>query len=85
MYNRKGAGWLCGQFRVDTGGIIMKKTWTAREFETMLRKNGFEYARCNGDHKIFKRNGRVITINVRGNGLNRMVARRLIKEYALEV
>ena len=63
----------------------MKKTWTPREFAKMLKKNGYELARSNGDHMTYKNaTGRPITINVRG-GLNRMVALRLIKEYELVV
>jgi len=63
----------------------MKKTWTPREFAKMLKKNGYEYDRSNGDHMTYKNeNGRPITFNVRG-GLNRMVALRLIKEYGLIV
>ena len=63
----------------------MKKTWTPREFETLLKKNGYVYSRCNGDHKIYKGKRGTISFNVRGNGLNRMVARRLIKEFELVI
>ena len=61
----------------------MKKTWTSREFADLLSKNGYHYDRCNGDHKIYKNDRRTISFNVRGRGLNRMVAQRLIKEYEL--
>ena len=64
----------------------MQKTWTSREFTKLLKRNGYEYSRCSGDHMIYKRDGRTISFNVCGKrGLNRMVAQRLIKEYGLIV
>ena len=66
--------------------VIMKKTWTPREFAKLLRKNGYEFDHGNGDHMIYRNaSGRPISFNTRGNGLNRMVAQRLIKEYGLVV
>lgn len=58
------------------------KVYSTREFIQILKKNGFTYNRSKGDHLIFKRGIKTITIN---RGLNRMVAQRLIKENNLEV
>ena len=64
----------------------MKKIWTAREFAKMLRKNGYEYVRCNGDHMIYRnRFGRSVTFTVCGGTINRMIAQRLIKENGLVI
>ena len=60
----------------------MKKQWTSREFAQLLRKNGYECVRSNGDHKIYKGNGYTVSVNVH---LNSMVAKRLIKECSLKV
>ena len=57
------------------------KTYNSREFANVLIKNGYEYLRCKGDHKIYTNGERKITFNWRS--LNKMVARRLIKEYNL--
>lgn len=63
----------------------MKRTWTPREFEKMLKANGCTFTRFNGDHKIYKTpDGHTISFTVRG-GMNRMVAQRLIKENGLVI
>ena len=58
------------------------KTYNDREFKNILKKNGYVYLRSKGDHNIYinERTGRKVTIN---KSLNKMVARRIIKEYAL--
>jgi len=63
----------------------MKRTWTPREFEKMLKANGCTFTRFNGDHKMYKTpSGQTISFTVRG-GMNRMVAQRLIKENGLVI
>ena len=59
------------------------KTFNSREFAELLIENGYEYTRCKGDHKIYKNKEKTICFNWRK--LNKMVARRLIKEYNLNV
>lgn len=59
----------------------MKKVYTAREFKRLLIDNGYEHKRTTGDHLIYSNGTNTISFNVRN--LNRMVARRLIKENNL--
>lgn len=59
----------------------MKKVYTSREFATLLKKNGYRYDHSTGDHNIYRKDGRHISFPAKD--LNRMVARRLIKEYNL--
>ena len=58
-----------------------KKTYTSREFEILLKQNGYIYERSKGDHNIYTKDGRHISFPA--TKMNRMVARRLIKEYNL--
>ena len=58
-----------------------KKTVTARELGQLLTGKGFILDRITGDHKIYKKDGKTVSVNIRN--LNRMVARRLIKENNL--
>ena len=54
-----------------------------RNFLSILHRNGYKKARTKGSHIIFKNdNGNTITIK---NKLNRMVAKRLIKENNLNI
>ena len=57
------------------------KEFSCREFEQILIKNGFKYHHQKGDHRIWKRNSEIIVVTKK---LNRMVARRLLKEYRLK-
>lgn len=57
------------------------KEFSCREFEQILMKNGFKYHHQKGDHRIWKRNSEIIVVTKK---LNRMVARRLLKEYRLK-
>lgn len=59
----------------------MQKTWTSRQFTKLLHKNGYVKKRQTGDHLIYEKDGRIISFTY--NHLNRMVVRRLIKEYKL--
>ena len=57
------------------------KEFSCREFEQILNKNGFKYHHQKGDHRIWKRNSEIIVVTKK---LNKMVARRLLKEYRLK-
>lgn len=57
------------------------KEFSCREFEQILMRNGFKYHHQKGDHRIWKRNSEIIVVTKK---LNRMVARRLLKEYRLK-
>ena len=56
------------------------KAYSKREFEHLLNENGYELSRCKGSHFVYKKGN--VTISVPKN-LNKMVGRRLIKEYNL--
>ena len=56
------------------------KTYTKREFAKLLGENGFELARCRGSHFVYKKDDMTITVP---KNLNKMIGRRLIKEYKL--
>lgn len=58
------------------------KQYTQREFIRIVRNNGYSYNRHNGDHAIYKKNGRHISIPHR---LESVIARRLIKEHELKI
>jgi predicted RNA binding protein YcfA (HicA-like mRNA interferase family) len=57
------------------------KEFSCREFEQILMRNGFKYHHQKGDHRIWKRNSEIIVVTKK---LNRMIARRLLKEYRLK-
>ena len=57
------------------------KEFSTREFEQILTRNGFKYHHQKGDHRIWKRNSEIIVITKK---LNKMIARRLLKEYNLK-
>ena len=54
-----------------------------REFQRILKKNGFTYDHQSGDHRIWYRDG--IHISIPSVRLNPLIAQRLIKEYRLKV
>ena len=59
------------------------RQYTSREFIKIVEFNGFYYRRHNGDHAIYVNDkGRHISIP---KNLERVIARRLIKENNLEV
>jgi len=55
------------------------KEW--RIFEKVLKENGYKLIRTRGSHCIYSNGNRTLTIN---RDVNRMVAKRLIKEYELD-
>ena len=61
---------------------MRRKTKQLREFEPILLRNGFYFARCNGSHFTYinRTSHKIITVN---KDLNRMVRERLIKENNL--
>lgn len=56
------------------------KQYTQLEFIRVVRKNGFTYNRHSGDHAIYVKNGKHISIPQK---LECVIARRLIKENNL--
>ena len=55
-----------------------------RQFEKLLKANGYEYDRQSGDHRIYTKDGcNHISFNMRK--LNPIVVQRLIREHRLEV
>lgn len=63
-------------------GSMYRKTKQMRDFEPILKWNGFRYLRSHGSHFTYINTvtHKRITIN---KDLNRMVAERLMKEYDL--
>ena len=63
---------------------MCRKTKQLREFEPILLRNEYRFARCSGSHFTYinRTSHRIITVN---KDLNKMVRERLIKEYDLEV
>lgn len=55
--------------------------YTQKEFIRIVKRNGYSYSRHNGDHAIYVRDGKHISIPQR---LESVIARRLIKENKLE-
>lgn len=58
------------------------KQYTQREFIRVVKRNGYTYNRHNGDHAIYVKDGRHISIPQK---LECVIALRLIKENNLEV
>ena len=59
------------------------KTYNFREFKKILEGNGYIRDHATGSHLTYvKGNDKVVITN---NRINKMVARRLIKEHRLEV
>ena len=62
------------------------KQYTIREFEKILKNNGFKKVRSNGSHVIYKNENKTISIvNNQSKGMYKMICRRLIKENGLIV
>ena len=61
---------------------MRRKTKQLREFEPILLRNGFYFARCKGSHFTYinRTSHKIIVVN---KDLNRMVRERLIKENNL--
>lgn len=57
------------------------RQYTQKEFIRIVKRNGYSYSRHNGDHAIYVRDGKHISIPYR---LESVIALRLIKENKLE-
>lgn len=57
------------------------KQYTQKEFIRVVKRNGYTYNRHNGDHAIYVKDGRHISIP---HKLESVIARRLIKENNLD-
>ena len=60
----------------------MRTTYDNRHFIKILRNNNYVFDRYNGSHKVYTNGNATISIPKK---LNPMIAKRLIKEYRLEV
>jgi predicted RNA binding protein YcfA (HicA-like mRNA interferase family) len=56
------------------------KQYTQREFIRIIRRNGYTFNRHSGDHAIYVRDGKHLSIPQK---LNSVIARRLIRENNL--
>ena len=56
------------------------KSYTKRDFEKLLINNGFSLQRVKRSHFIYKNGTDLISVP---KNLNKMISRRLIKEYHL--
>lgn len=63
--------------KVEKEDVCMK---AIREMQTVLKDNGYKYVRCRGSHFIYSDGVNTIAVN---KDLNRMVAKRLVKQYHL--
>ena len=61
------------------------QVYTVREFRIVLKNNGYTLQRKRGDHEIWIKDGKHISIPNNSKCINVMVARRLIKENNLKV
>lgn len=60
------------------------RTYSIIEFKRILKNNGYSFLRhAKGDHCIYSNGERTITIKM--THVNKMIARRLIREYDLKV
>ena len=60
--------------------MCQRKPKKIREFEPILKANGYRKIRSNGSHFIYSNGTNQITVN---KNLNKMVRKRLIKENNL--
>lgn len=62
------------------------RQYTYLEMTKIVKRNGYEYARCTGDHCIYKReDGSGTIVLAKKKHINPCIARRLIKEHNLIV
>lgn len=76
---------MCGRIELDKEEKTMKaRTYSIIEFKRILENNGYRFLRhAKGDHCIYSNGERTITI--KRTHVNKMIARRLIREYDLKV
>lgn len=65
----------------------MKKIFKYREFEKILRKNGFKFVRTtNGSHRMYRHeDGREIVMPVSSKTINKILAGKIIKKNGLKI
>lgn len=63
---------------------MRSKTWSVREWKELLYKNGYRPVRQTGSHVIYE-NDVGDTITVKFKDINKMIAKRMIKEHSLKV
>ena len=59
-------------------------TYNKRDIERILKNNGWKIHHQSGGHIVYK-NGRNEHLTITANGCNKMIMRRLIKQYGLKV
>lgn len=60
------------------------RNYTFKQMEKIVVANGYEYVRCNGDHRVYKRKGAEKSIVLtKTKHVNPCIARRIIKENNL--
>ena len=62
--------------------LMRARAYTTKEVARLLTDNGYVFVRSRGDHFIYKKDGHTLTIN---SNINKMVARRVIKEAKIKV
>ena len=74
----------CPLKRKEVNIIARMKTYSGREARRIVKANGWKLSRTKGDHWIYKndKNDRLLVIPTR---LNRMLWRRLVKEYDIDL
>lgn len=60
------------------------RNWTAKEFQKLLKANGYVISRYSGDHIIYVKPNCTQHISITATRINMMMARRLIKENNLD-
>ncbi len=59
-------------------------TWDSKDFAKILKNNGYTFVRQKGSHRTYQnKDGNTITVNLKQ--INKMVAKRIIKENQLIV
>ncbi len=61
------------------------KKYNMREFIKILENNGYTLFSTKGDHGKWKKENSTIIILMGGHSINKMLCRRLIKEYDLKI
>lgn len=62
------------------------RQYTYLEMTKIVKRNGYKYSRCTGDHCIYKReDGSGTIVLTKKKHINPCIARRIIKEHNLIV
>lgn len=78
---------ISSQSLLEIGKVMAKmRQYTYLEMTKVVKRNGYKYARCTGDHCIYKReDGSGTIVLAKKKHINPCIARRLIKEHNLIV